>query len=87
MSSIYIDPKTFECYTTNEDGIYQEVILSKNAEKFFAGKCATFIEGYRLKPEGEIWIREGGKIFSDGEMITPWKPYEELDNAQRKYEK
>lgn len=40
---------------------------------FFDGKCITFIEGYRFNPESE--------------MITPWKDYTELDNAQREYER
>ena len=53
---------------------------------FFADKCTTFIEGYRLKPEGETWIREDGSVFSGGEMISPWKPYNELAAAQAQYE-
>lgn len=83
---IYID-NDFKCHVTNPDGAFREVVLSKNAEAFFANKCTVFIEGYRLKPDGETWVREDGKVFSGGEMITPWKPFEELDNAQREYEK
>lgn len=82
---IYIDSE-YRCHTTNPDGTFREVILSDNARAFFADKCTTFIEGYRLKPEGETWVREYGKVFSGGEMITPWKPYDELDAAQRQYE-
>lgn len=82
---IYIDSE-FKCHTTNPDGTFREVILSDNARAFFADKCATFIEGYRLKPDGETWIREDGKDFSGGEMITPWKPYSELAAAQAQYE-
>lgn len=84
--NIYIDSDCL-CYTTNPEGIFREVVLSEGAEAFFANKCATFVEGYRLKPEGETWVREDGEVFSGGEMITPWKPYDELDAAQREYER
>lgn len=86
MNAIFIDSE-FKIHTTNPDGTYREVILSENAKRVFADKCITFIEGYRLKPEGETWVREDGEVFSGGEMITPWKPYEELDAAQRQYER
>ena len=82
---VYIDPE-FRCHTSNPDGIFREVILSENARIFFSNKCTTFVEGYRLKPDGETWVREDGEVFSGGEMITPWKDYNELDAAQRKYE-
>lgn len=82
---IYID-SDFKCHLTN-DGAFREVILSENVKVFFAGKCATFIEGYRLKPNGETWVREDGDVFSGGEMITPWKDYNELDQVQREYER
>ena len=82
---IFID-NDFHCHTTNPDGIFHEVILSEGASAFFANKCTTFIEGYRVKPEGEIWVREDGFVFSGGEMIAPWKPYSELDATQREYE-
>lgn len=83
---IYIDSE-YRCHTTNPEGTFREVILSENAKTFFADKCPAFIEGYRLKPEGETWVREDGKVFSGGEMIAPWKDYSELDAAQRKYER
>ena len=86
MVPIYID-NDFRCHTTNPDGIFREVVLSESAKAFFADKCTTFIEGYRLKPDDETWVREDGKVFSGGEMITPWKDYDELDDAQRQYEK
>jgi hypothetical protein len=53
---------------------------------FFDGKCDAFVEGYRFVPSGEIWTRSDGVLFV-GEMISPWKPYSELDAAQRQYEK
>ena len=83
---IYID-SDFKCHTANPDGVFREVVLSESAEAFFANKCTTFIEGYRLKPDGETWVREDGEVFPDGEMITPWKDYNELDAAQRQYER
>ena len=83
--NIFID-KEFKCHTTNPDGAFREVVLSKNAKAFFSNKCTTFIEGYRLKPAGETWVREDGEVFSGGEMITPWKDYNELAAAQAQYE-
>lgn len=86
MRKIYVD-SDFKCHTTNPDGTFREVVLSENAKNFFTNKCTAFIEGYRLKPEGETWVREDGTVFSDGEMISPWKDYNELDAAQRQYER
>ena len=83
---IYID-SDFKCHTTNPNGTFREIVLSEHARTFFANKCTAFIEGYRLKPDGETWVREDGVVFSGGEMITPWKPYDELDVAQREYER
>lgn len=82
---IFIDAE-FKCHTSNPDGIFREVVLSENVQAFFSNKCTTFIEGYRLKPVGETWVREDGTVFSGGEMITPWKDYNELAAAQRQYE-
>lgn len=86
MNLIFIDDD-FKCHTTNPDGTFREVVLSDSARIFFSDKCTVFIEGYRLKPEGETWVREDGHVFSGGEMVTPWKDYDELDNAQREYER
>ena len=83
---LYIDSE-FKCHSTNPDGAFRELTLSKAASDFFFNKCTTFIEGFRLKPEDETWIREDGEVFSGGEMITPWKDYNELDAAQREYER
>ena len=79
MRTIYIDSE-FKCHVTN-DG----TIISVETD-FFDGKCDTFIEGYRYIPAGETWTRYDGTVFS-GEMIAPWKPYSELDAAQRNYER
>lgn len=79
MKAIYID-SDFICHTA-DDGTMTAVETD-----FFDGKCDTFIEGYRFVPDGETWTRSDGVAFH-GEMISPWKDYAELDNAQREYEK
>lgn len=79
MKTIYIDSE-FKCHISN-DGTMTAVETD-----FFDGKCDAFVEGYRFVPEGESWTREDGVVF-DGEMVTPWKDYAELDNAQREYER
>lgn len=76
----FIDTE-YRCHTTNPDGLFREV-----EEPFFDGKCKIFIEGYRLKPEGETWIREDGHVFSGCKMITPWQPSDRLFAAQAQYE-
>ena len=80
MKTIYID-SAFKCHTTNPDGVYREFEVS-----FFDGKCDAFIEGYRYVPSGESWTRPDGTVFQ-GEMIAPWKPFDEIDSAQREYER
>lgn len=42
---------------------------------FFDGKCEAVVEGYCLEPS------------ETGQKIYPWKPYDELDAAQRAYER
>lgn len=76
---IYID-SAYRCHTVN-DGTMTAV-----ETEFFDGKCQTFIEGYCFIPSGQTWIREDGAAFT-GEMVTPWKPYEELAAAQAQYER
>jgi len=77
--NVYID-SDFKCHATN-DGTMTEVQTN-----FFDGKCDAFIEGYRFVPAGQTWTREDGVVFN-GEMVTPWKDYKELDAAQRQYER
>lgn len=76
----YID-HDFRCHMDNPDGNYREV-----EHPFFDGKCKEYIEGHRYVPTGESWTRSDGMVFR-GEMIAPWKPYSELDSAQREYER
>ena len=76
--TIYID-SDFKCHTAPGDG------LTTVETDAFDGKCAAYIEGYRFVPEGEVWVRADSVRFS-GEMVSPWKPWRELDAAQRAYE-
>ena len=76
---IYID-SDFKCHVS-DDGTMTPI--ETNA---FDGKCNAYIEGYRFIPAGQTWTRSDGVIFA-GEMISPWKPWMELDAAQREYER
>ena len=76
---IYID-NDYKCHTTPAKS------LTPIDTDVFDGKCAAYIEGYRFVPAGAIWMREDGVIFR-GEMVSPWKPWAELDAAQREYER
>lgn len=76
--TIYID-SDFKCHVS-DDGTMTAIETDA-----FDGKCDTYVEGFRFVPHGESWTRSDGVVFH-GEMISPWKPYAELDNAQRKYE-
>lgn len=79
MKTIYID-SDFRCHASG-DGTMTAVETD-----FFDGKCDAFVEGYRFVPDGESWTREDGTVFH-GEMAAPWKPWQELDAAQRAYER
>lgn len=79
MKTIYIDSE-FKCHVTNDGTL---IAVETDA---FEGKCNAFIEGYRFVPSGKSWKRSDGEVFQ-GEMISPWKDYAELENAQREYEK
>ena len=77
--TIYIDTD-YKCHTTTADG------LTAVETNYFDGKCAAYIEGYRFVPNGSTWTRSDGTVFQ-GEMVAPWKPWDELDAAQREYER
>lgn len=79
MKTLYYDDD-FKCHVTN-DGT-----MTAFETDFFDGKCAAYIEGYRYVPSGATWTRPDGVTFA-GEMIAPWKPWQELDAAQRAYER
>jgi hypothetical protein len=76
--TIYIDAD-YKCHVSN-DGARREFDVP-----FFDGRCPEFIEGYRYVPPGERWVKPNGTFFR-GEMITPWKDYNELEKAQMQYE-
>ena len=76
---VYIDADC-KCHVEYADG------LTAIETDFFDGKCKEFIEGYRFVPADKVWLREDGEEFT-GEMISPWKLYKELDQAQREYER
>ena len=79
MTTIFIDDDC-KCHTVN-DGTMTSMGID-----FFDGKCAAYIDGYRFIPAGAEWTRSDGVVFH-GEMIAPWKPWRELDAAQRAYER
>ena len=49
--------------------------LREIKDDFFNNKCASFVEGY-------CYDDRSGHV-----RIYPWKPYSELDAAQREYER
>lgn len=77
--TIYID-SDFKCHSATADG------LTAVETAFFDGKAPEFVEGYRYVPAGNVWVRSDGAEFP-GEMVAPWKPWEELDAVQREYER
>lgn len=76
--TIYIDAD-YKCHTAPGDG------LTAVETGVFDGMCAVYIQGYRFVPAGQTWTRPDGVIFQ-GEMVCPWRPWRELDSAQRAYE-
>ena len=76
---IYVDSE-HKCHTSNKNDTFRKFDIS-----FFDNKCVEFIEGYRYCPKDEFYTNDEGRIFY-GECIVPWKPYIELENAQRLYE-
>ena len=76
---IYID-SDFKSYVTSGEG------LTPIETDAFDDKCNIYIQGYRFIPAGQTWTRADGVVFT-GEMIAPWKPWAELDTAQREYER
>lgn len=76
---IYID-NDYKTHVSPGEG------LTSVQTNVFDGKCNRYIAGYRFVPDGETWTREDGVVFH-GEMVAPWKPLDELDAAQREYER
>ena len=78
---IYVDP-------TNGYKVSAVPALGRIAaeDAFFDNKCPNLIESYRYVPAEATWTREDGVAFA-GPMIAPWRPWAELDAAQREYER
>ena len=77
--TVYFDLE-YKCHVA-DDGTMTAVETAA-----FDGMCEEYIEGYRFVPAGETWTREDGVQF-EGEMISSWRPWAELDAAQREYER
>lgn len=77
--TVYLDVE-WKCHISGDD----TMISVETAA--FDGKCDAYIEGYRFVPSGKTWVREDGVEFA-GEMIAPWKPWDDLEEAQREYER
>ena len=75
---VFIDSE-YKCHASNDGTMREFEVLG------FDGKCQTFIEGYRYVPPGERWVKPNGECFL-GEMMFPWKEYNELWKAQMEYE-
>lgn len=74
--TIYID-SDYKCYVSASDG--RRAIETND----FNGKCPEWIESYRFVPEGEMWTREDGEVFTN--MAAPWKDLSEAYAAQADY--
>ena len=76
--TIYID-NDYKCHISPGDG------FTSVETDVFDGKCRQYIEGYRVVPSGESWVREDGEVFT-GEMVAPCRNYEILAELQAVYE-
>ena len=74
--TIYID-NDYKCYVSAADG--RRAVETDE----FNGKCAEWIESFRLVPEGETWTRGDGEVFTN--MVSPWKDLGEAYAAQTAY--
>lgn len=79
MKTIYID-SDFKCHIADDS------TMTAVETDAFDGKCDFFIKGCRFIPYGKTWTRSDGEEFT-GEMVSPWKPYNELAAAQAQYER
>lgn len=75
--TIYIDSE-YKCHVDDANG------LTAVETDAFDGKCEEYIEGYVYVPPGEELER--GEAVIKGEAMFPWKPYEDLERAQRQHE-
>lgn len=89
---IYID-SDFKCHVAPGEG------LREFETTFFSNVPDAYVEGYRYVPSGETWVRKEpiydmnhevvGESETEfiGEMVAPWKPWDELDKILREYER
>ena len=75
---VYIDSE-YRCHVSPAEDL-REIEAPE-----FDGYCPEYIEGMRLVPEGETYIREDGHPFP-GRMKSPWKDFDKLERAQLEYE-
>lgn len=79
---LFIDNEC-KCHVSNPDGSYTEVEAPEQLE----GKCAAYIEGFRVRPEGYRFIRDDGQVFGpDGASVSAWRDLALLEEFQRQYE-
>lgn len=79
---VFID-NDCKCHVTNPNGTYTEIETPEQLKD----KCAAYIEGFRVKPEGYTFVREDGKVFGpDGDSISPWRDLAFLEEFQTQYE-
>lgn len=78
MKTIYLDSE-FRCHVSADETM-QAVETTA-----FDGKCDTYIEGYRLIPDGCSWTNSDGTVLR-GLMVFPCRPLSQLDAAQQEYE-
>lgn len=81
MKTYYLDDQ-YRLHLSPADGLTPW----EDVNGYFDNKCPAYIEGFRVVPEGETWVRGDGAEFS-GPMIAAAVPFEELDAAQREYER
>ena len=74
--TIYID-NDYKCYVSDADG--RRAVETDE----FNGKCAEWIESFRLVPAGETWTRGDGEVFTN--MVSPWKDLGKAYAAQTAY--
>ena len=74
--TIYID-SDYKCYVSAADG--RRAVETDS----FDGKCAEWIESFRLVPAGETWTRGDGEVFTN--MVSPWKDLGNAYAAQTAY--
>ena len=74
--TIYID-SDYKCYVSAADG--RRAVETDE----FNGKCAEWIESFRLVPAGETWTRGDGEVFTN--MVSPWKDLGKAYAAQTAY--